>query len=270
MQCKNCGAEIRPQMHYCPYCGSTNELAEKQEYDRRVNQVGENLKALNETGEQVYRAGKDHYTKRMLVIAAIVIGFLSVIILNFTLYEKWEERKWDRQAYAHNQWKQTEYPILDELFASGDYQAVYERMFGDENGWESAFDWAHYGFIMDFYVPYEKMQNFREEWKKGIDPGKLKYEFEDAYYAAVFLLGTDLEQYQKYNNVKMTEMEETKISEYRQEASVFALEELGFTMEELEALYRKNCNYGVLDLGNIWQAADQLIQSGRVGKYDAM
>ena len=133
MKCPNCGANIRVRDEYCAWCGNQNTQS-----GRHVQILRRYREETDATKAELERAtlGRVPLFIRLLVIALLLGGFVTLIIIAGTSYEREEARR-EAGARIHA----AEYTAtLDRLLAERDHTAF--ARFIEEHGISV---YGHYG-----------------------------------------------------------------------------------------------------------------------------
>lgn len=170
--CSSCGATFDDTLPKCPYCGNMNYNGAEAQYLHKLEQIRENMEDLAETpkkavkGEIKKQGGR--LVKTLLATAAICMIFFSL----FFLFQPKEERDYN----ADFSWKETNFPLMDEMYENEDYTALL-------NFWEQAvkdnlnspiWEWEHADFY-NIYMHVDSMLTFFKDEASGQEPSELSY-----------------------------------------------------------------------------------------------
>jgi len=176
IKCKNCGAEFDDNLSACPYCGEMNLRGSEKEYMDKLEEVRQDLdKLADDSEEEVGRNIKN--ISRVIITSAIVfiVIALGIVALGYYLDNKsMETNGTPKERLA---WQNQYYPVLDELYEKGDFDAIME--FRDEHyndtGY-SYYEWAKYDILYAYEMGY-----LLENEYDHIDPNN-EYDVSNAIY----------------------------------------------------------------------------------------
>lgn len=127
--CSNCGASFQGDLAECPYCGQIYILGAEKEYLDNLQEIKEDMSEINQLTEEIYQDEiKKTTIKTGVIIAAIAVflllgsGLLLGINHLFSFNESEEEIK-ERML-----WERENFPILNDWYASGEYQEILNFM----------------------------------------------------------------------------------------------------------------------------------------------
>lgn len=232
LRCENCHALIQKDSAQCPYCGALNVSGGEKQYMERLFDLKEDVEGLQSVPVQEYRKGFGSagrvikWTLIVLIIVAALAGAVFWVSDRFYGYELSEE-----DIKAQMRWEKENFPILDAMYAEGDYEGImeFQGIHCDEDGY-SVTNWEHTDFI-NVYIWYLSCSGDAER----IDSGD--YDDKDIYWLlldAMFVL-------QDRSYAVYSAEEEELIDGYRQEVKELVSSRLGI-QEELEQLYEECCS----------------------------
>ncbi len=172
VECPSCGAHFDRSLPACPYCGSTNPEGAEKAYMEDLGEIREDLADLTDTGidtvsKEVRKHGK--FLRRTLVIA----GVTALIFAGMFFFT---ENRWEKKAEKDFQWQRENYPVMDELYESGDYRALAE--FYLENGAEGNPVWSYsHAGLCEAVLSMERLDDLLEEEKRGAVPDSTDLEW---------------------------------------------------------------------------------------------
>lgn len=141
-ECPFCGGKYDEMLAACPYCGTTNYKGAEAEYLKKLENVREDMEKLADVPEQAVKKEVRKVKKLFLIVAAILVGVGIVgICCHFVI-----SRGTQRDLQADYQWKQVNYPILNELYEQEAYDELVERY---RTAWEEdcpLYEWEHDDF----------------------------------------------------------------------------------------------------------------------------
>ena len=144
--CTSCGAVYDPELSKCPYCGTLNLAGAEAEYFERLEEVREDLEALedvpiHETKREVRKQGA--FLKRVFVVLGSFL-FLGTVIMLITNRDEKVDRK------AEYQWKQEVFPVLDALYEEKKFADLIEMFHSITAEEDAIWDWEHADFCDSF------------------------------------------------------------------------------------------------------------------------
>ncbi len=159
--CASCGGSFRDDLPECPYCGTVNIKGAEKEYMRKLEDVRESLKDLDEAplnGLQkvIKKQGRKLKAIMLVILAAAVLPAAAAFAVN---------RSGERDYRAEYLWQQENYPKLNALYDSGEYdelKELYFRLMEDRNA--VLYEWEHYDF-MSAYIEAGFVTGYLEEEK---------------------------------------------------------------------------------------------------------
>lgn len=200
--CESCAGKYDDMLPECPYCGSINYKGAEAEYLEQLEDVREDMENLKEVpAEEIKKEfGKQgRFLSKVFVITAIVL--LVLIALYLLRQVDWDPGRDKKADYL---WKQENYPIMDQLYENGDYEALREY-FTEENKNPTG-EWSH----SDFFSLYADITELLEmySWEKEGE------ELEPFDYALI--LDQEWTVLHSYEKKRLDEQEQEKLSEYIQ------------------------------------------------------
>ena len=162
VECPSCGAHFDRSLPACPYCGSTNPEGAEKAYMEDLGEIREDLSGLADTGidtaaVEIRRHGK--FLRRTLIIAAAAALLLAGMFF-FT------EHRWEKKEEEDFVWQRENYPVMDELYESGDYKALAE--FYLENGAEGNPVWSYsHAGLCETVLSMERLDDLLKEEERG-------------------------------------------------------------------------------------------------------
>lgn len=230
--CSSCGGECSEEMASCPYCGSTLLPGAEKKYMEQLRDVKDRMEdledvPLEETKTAIRKQGKA--LKIGVIIGAVLLVLIlgSAWLLDRTLYTDEDDFK---QQYL---WKQTNFPLMDELYEKGDYDGLsrfYEEHMDDQNA--QFYDWDHFDFLNEYMTYQDYSSRLREgkhvgstaslfarQWRAKGDLARPE-RYTEAEYAALLPMIEVLEQdYQTRWNIDPEEeqllYQELKDNDYK-------------------------------------------------------
>lgn len=239
VQCENCHAMIEADSPKCPYCGASSALGSEKRYMEQLSSIKEGVEELEQIPVKAYRKEMSRTGKIILItmlVFAIIAGILGGLYWCFQtlLYDAIAE-----DPKTQLMWERENYPLLDEMYAKGDYDGILAFMeeHYEEAGY-SVYNWQHYNFI-DVYRFYENCMYMAGMIEEG------HYNEEDVMWCivdALFVL-------REHDYMTYSSQEEKQIEVYREEVFEVMKNLFGMTQQEVEKLYQDSCveeDYGII------------------------
>lgn len=236
--CPNCGAAIGESDPACPFCGYINISGAEEKFMKDMKKTEEELSQIPQMQKvhlknNISRNGKI-ILRTVLISVCILIVFLGIHFLIDAIYYGSDD---EVDVKAEMLWEEENYPLLDEMYAAGDYEGIIEFMekIYAENEKEhtnhNIFNWEH----IDFIRIYERWQTSKEiiEW---MDQGNEieRYQAQNLLYDCMWF---HYRQYEKF--MILSEEEKVMVEEYRVWYEDVFYNRLKFTEEEADKLYQK-------------------------------
>ena len=165
LRCPNCGAQYEAGLLHCPYCRSVDDYQDETEYLEDLDELKDKLEDLPEDvlrehkKREVVQTARD--MKRVLTVVGAIAAAILLMIGVTTFFDQVvfgnsdaKRREREREEYL---WKQENYPKLEALYESKDYDGLLE--FADQTDNYGLYDWEHYplldGLRILKYIPGE-------------------------------------------------------------------------------------------------------------------
>lgn len=235
--CGNCGAKMDQNSPKCPYCGIINEAGAEKEYIKNLYNIKENLEELESVPEETYRRETVKVWKRVLVILSVVLLLFLLGIGAFKWLEKQFSYKPEVSVKEQMLWEKENFPQFDIWYEEGNYKAIAEEMWKEENEYYSFWEWEHYEFI-SIYDTYTYSMERREYIT---DPNTANKN------AAKFLLADVMRFLFFLRQDDYTAEEWELIQGWRPDMEEILYEDMKFTEEEAQELYLKINDQGYID-----------------------
>lgn len=217
MICPNCGGEHAEWVQKCPYCGSVNELGDERVYMEHMESIRARLDKVDEEGEEYYQRNVNTSVKTLgKRIGKIVLAVLLLVAV-FVAFKKFQESRYSDRSMKELLWQKEEFPKLDALYEAGDYDGIIAAYY-EENSDFGYYDWSHYYFVFEYYMPYKYMVQVRNSTKIG--------ELPDSY-----TLGEAIEAMVRFNKQTDEKRLETLMTSYKANNGAY-----GITREEADII----------------------------------
>lgn len=253
--CPNCGAAIYENEAQCPFCGYINISGAEEKFMRDIQKTEDDLSQIPQLQKAEYKKSMTKNSKIIFITVGIAGAIAAILVGLYMLFEHVIFSYDEDDAKARMIWERENFPILDEMYAAGDYEGIVEFEYelydqNDENDTSySVFNWEHYYFING----YRRYQDV-EEYISRLDQGEelSNYQAESIVYDCMWFHYREYaidNQYMPY-----TEEEIAKLDEYREITDGYFYGRLGFTQEEVEKLYKDALDdHGTIDMKTCWK-----------------
>lgn len=255
--CPNCGAAIYENEPKCPFCGYINIAGAEEKFMRDMEQTEENLSQIPKLQKKHYKKSMSKSSKIILITVVVVaVLLLGIFALNFA-FEAWMYGNYEYDAKAETLWERENYPLLDEMYAAGDYKGIveFEESLYEVNDKEgtnhSIYNWEHADFIWA-YRKYEYLQYYMDILD---EQGELsKFQAENVVYYCMWF------HYREYEDTyyNCTEEEVALMDEYREYSDEIFFNRLKFTEEEADKLHQDSLEYGYIDVQTCYKYARKI------------
>lgn len=150
--CPFCAAEYLDNLPACPYCGTMNYKGAEAEYLEKLENVRSDMEDLGSIPAQEI---KKEFKGTLRFVRKIFVGMAVLAAVWIAVYA-WINYEPERDPQADYLWKQTNYPVFDELYEKKDYEEMtrlYREAVEED---QPIYDWEHSYFcgVLDdlFYV----------------------------------------------------------------------------------------------------------------------
>lgn len=238
IKCSNCGGEFEHTLPKCPYCNVIYEPGAEREYMEDLGELKEDLSELSEVPENTYKREISKNIKKILIILLVVLAIVLAVWGIKTTFEKWMlqgSSKVDTREQIL--WEKENFPQFEEWYAEGNYEAIMKvEEQAVEEGY-SIWNWEH-SFFISAYRGYLMCMERREILtdKEKANEGTAKYMLGEVMYLLFFV-----------DELLYTEEDWEIIQSWRPELEEILYEDMKFTEEEVQELYKKINNDGVID-----------------------
>ena len=270
MNCPSCGGEYADWAQKCPYCGTVNEAADEKLYLEHLEQIRQRLDSVDEEAEQAYKKDIGSSVGRIGKIALAVLAAVMLISALAVGISAVSKRRTEAENIRQSEWENEEFAVLDTWYAAGEFEKIIkeeERLFLSDSDY-SLYNWPHYNFVFDYWMPYNTLQANLENWAEcRID----KFSLSDSlYYAALLKYGTRedvlkrLTEAQKYNGrYGLSEEEALKAREFGAPADGLFRDKLGWGEETAAAFLDEAVSDDYVKISVCDELAEKLIKEGR-------
>lgn len=255
--CPNCGASIYENEAKCPFCGYINIPGAEEKFMRDMQKTEEELSQIPELQKAEYRKHMSKNSKIIVVTIAIATVIAAVLCGIYLFFEHVIYSYDETDVKAQMLWEREVFPVLDEMYAAGDYDGIiqFEYDLYDENEANdtkySIYDWEHYYFISG-YRRYQDVEMYIDILDKGDELSS--YQSETILYDCMWFHCREYGIDNEY--IPYTDEEIAILDGYREITEGYLYERLGFTEEEVERLIQDaQSEYGGLDMHKCWKYA---------------
>lgn len=247
--CPNCGAGINERDAACPFCGYINLAGAEEKFMRDIKKTQQDLSNIPEIQKAEYKKSMSKSSKIIFITVGITAIVAAVILGIHLLFDRVIFSYTETDAKAQMIWNNENYPILDEMYANGDYDGIIEFEYDlyDKNAKEKTeyrmYDWEHYDFISG-YRNYKNIEDSIAYLDKGEELSR--YGKENLVYYCVWFCYKQYDQPKTY--MTFTDEEIEILDGYREITNDYMFGRLGFTQEEVDALLKEAVDdYGYLN-----------------------
>lgn len=246
MYCPNCGAKIEATEAKCPYCGTIQPLGAEADYMEKLEDIREDTEELEEVPSEEYSRQIRTHGRFALKTALIVIGiFLSLFVIFQAvshIFQTASEKQTEEYLRQTKEFKETFFPLLEDLYNAGDDQATYAYWLelASKEGAEALSEWEHDPYFY-YYGFYAEINTLNQHIPENTDTEK---EWINAFYSALMLSQEGI--WENYYEA-MSPEEQQKIEGFQKEATKFLTESMKLSAQEQKQIYEKCCDDGFLD-----------------------
>lgn len=222
VQCQSCGAVFDIDLPKCPYCGATNPAGAEKKYMNKLHGIRRDLHGLNRvTAEETRRELRETGSVLKKALIAVLLILLAAIA-----FVKISDARRDRKTRENYFWESEVFQTLDEYYAQGDCDAIFEIYLEALEQNRPIYDWKHSGLLEVISIMKKADELLKTEEEK-----QLTVELQDLLWCEVSL------QWSAY--MGLSEEEQVwiadRIAPYMEDLAV------RFPMSEEEAQIFENC-----------------------------
>ncbi|MBP3544299.1 MAG: zinc ribbon domain-containing protein [Lachnospiraceae bacterium] len=236
MKCRNCGARIKADELTCPYCSYQNESAAKRRYMGKLREIRSGMEKLAEQPKKTLKY--EIAVTMILTVAAtaVAIGYGFLWDAFSRGNSDIEIRRQNREAQQKIEWKEENYPVLDELYAKQDFPALAEILSGRYDlEYECFYEWEHYA-LMDAIFDYQDIETFEELIRS--EEGRVdEYRIRRALIGAMNLIYGYDESTRTYNGLDMLDEDRAILDTLAEAAKSVLHEYLKLLPEDIDEMY---------------------------------
>lgn len=238
--CPNCGAAIFENEASCPFCGYINLPGAEEKFMRDIKKTERDLSHIPDLQKAEYKKTISKSSKIIFITVGITVLIAVLILGIYLLFDKVVFAYDERDAKAQMLWNKENYPILDEMYANGDYEGIieFENELYEKNAKEKTdyqiYDWQHSDFIRG-YRDYTMVESYIELLDMGEELSR--YGKEDLVYYCMWFYYRQYDQEKTY--MTFTDEEIEILDGYREITNGYLFGRMGFTQEEADELLEK-------------------------------
>ena len=238
--CPNCGAAIYENEASCPFCGYINLPGAEEKFMRDIKKTERDMSYIPDLQKEEYKKTMSKSSKIIFITIGITAIIAAVLIGIYLLFNKVIFAYNETDAKAQMLWNNENYPILDEMYANGDYDGIieFENDLYEKNAKEktsySMYDWEHSDF-MNGYRYYMMTESYFELLDEGEELSK--YGKENLVYYCMWFYYRQYGQEKTY--MTFTDEEIEILDGYREITNGYLFGRMGFTQEEADELLEK-------------------------------
>jgi len=238
--CPNCGAAIYENEANCPFCGYINLPGAEEKFMHDIKKTERDMSNIPELQKAEYKKSLSKSSKIIFITVGITALIAAIIFGIHLLFENYMFSYSEQDAKAQMLWNKENYPILDEMYANGDYDGIveFENALFETNSKEKTeyrmYDWEHYDFISG-YRYYMSTELYIEQLDRGEELSK--YGKENLVYYCMWFYYKQYDKQRTY--MTFTDEEIEILNGYREITNDYLFGRLGFTQEEVDELLEK-------------------------------
>lgn len=140
VKCKSCGASIPVRDRFCTFCGAVNEIGDELEYQKKLEDIREDMQQLENVSAETYRKEVKKSAKGIGIIAVIVAIVIAIFAGIFCVFRFVSSKKEEAVVMDEIAWERETFPMLNALYDEEKYDEVMDYY----NNFYSGGDWKHY------------------------------------------------------------------------------------------------------------------------------
>lgn len=170
--CSSCAAAFDDTLPKCPYCGNMNYNGAEAQYLHKLEQIRENMEELKEAPKEAVKGEVKKQSGRLIKTLLATAAICIILFFLLFLFRPNEKRDYSADFF----WKETNFPLLDEIYENEDYTALlsfWEQAIKDDLNcpiWE----WEHADFY-NIYMQVDYMLTFFKDEASGQELSELSY-----------------------------------------------------------------------------------------------
>ena len=122
--CPNCGAAIFENEPACPFCGYINISGAEEKFMHDIKKTEQDMRHIPQLQKAEYKKTISK-SSRIIFITVGITALVLAVLLGFPYFmEEVVFSGSERDAKAQMVWNNENYPILDAMYAEGDYDGI--------------------------------------------------------------------------------------------------------------------------------------------------
>ena len=238
--CPNCGAAIYENEASCPFCGYINIAGAEEKFMRDIKKTERDMSNIPQLQKEEYKKSMSKSSKIIFITIGITALIAAILIGFYLLFDKVVYYYTESDSKAQISWNRENYPILDEMYANGDYDGIveFENAMFEQNAKDKTeyrmYDWEHYDFIGGY-----RNYTMTEYYFELLDAGEelSRYGKENLVYYCMWFYYRQYDQEKTY--MTFTDEEIEILDGYREITNGYLFGRMGFTQEEADELLEK-------------------------------
>lgn len=258
--CSNCGAAIYENEANCPFCGYINLPGAEEKFMRDIKKTEQDMSHIPDLQKAEYKKTMSKSSKIIFITVGITAVVAAAILGIHLLFDRVIFAYTETDAKAQMLWNNENYPILDEMYANGDYDGIIEFEYDlyDQNAEDKTdyrmYEWEHYNFITG-YRNYKNIEDSIAYLDKGEELSR--YGKENLVYYCMWFYYKQYDQQNTY--MTFTDEEIEMLDGYREITNGYMFGRLGFTEEEVDKLLEKAVDdYGYLNAKECYEYGNKI------------
>ncbi len=124
--CPNCGAAIYENEASCPFCGYINLTGAEEKFMRDIKKTERDMSNIPDLQKAEYKKTMSKSSRIIFITIGITAIIAAVLIGIYLLFDRVIYSYSGKDVKAQMLWNNENYPILDEMYANGDYDGIVE------------------------------------------------------------------------------------------------------------------------------------------------
>lgn len=252
VECNSCHGIFENTEAKCPFCGTFYYEGAEKQYLENLDDIVEDMEELRDHPKEEMEEKTLDTSKNLLKIflrAAALVFFIGAIAFA-ALSNIRKSPTTEAEQKAQLLWEKETYPMLDDLYAQGEYDEImsfYDGLVADEN---NPYDLAQWEPLI-FLLKYEENLMFHEIEEEYFRTGQV-----DPVNLGKILISTlDDTIYYLYS-----QEEKLKVDGYIEEQTQFLQEEFRYTALELAEVKGKALEKGRFDREVCYKEAEERLE----------
>lgn len=190
IKCKSCGASIPVRDRFCTFCGAVNEIGDELEYQKKLEDIREDMQQLENVPTETYKKEVKKSAKSIGIIAVIVAIVVLILVGAFCVFRFVSSKKEAAVVMDEIAWERETFSMLNKLYDEEKYDEVMDYY----NDFYSGDSWKYYNLESwehsIFFRMYRSYTNIQVNVKMLEDASKIHQDdvgrvFEDCMKVAM-------------------------------------------------------------------------------------